>query len=334
MNTIHQKSRSYTLVILAFCNVLISSLLINNVLYAKGDLSHIDHIKLTNPALRFIDGIPFGVDAKAIQNMLSIRQKIRKMQYGIYNKKKKKYIGHYTLNGKNHTLKSLVAIEKEYESDFCRKKTELYKNHLNTRTFRYAWTLHEEKLEKELEEKLFEQEALSIRRHSNDEQQLLEAKKLKRKVKREYTSRLKKEREKIQREHMINVQEYDKKLQTFQNEHTKKMALLQSLLKDIKKELMIITGPFLEQARSAKEFLLPLMEEWAEKVGRPFSPLLRWHEENDGTEREIFEQDANSLERVDRFCTDLVDFNESIVYSCPRAYKQFMKLLSGLKQSI
>lgn len=284
-------------------------------------------ILLNNRILSLIDGVPFGIDAKAIQNIVVIRKKIREIQYGIYNKQKNIYVGRYSLGSTKHSLKTLVALEKEYEEEFARKKEVISKKYLNTTTFRYAWELHEAKLEKELEEKLYQQDEISTRHHIMEEQQLLEAQKLKRKIKREHEDKLSEEIETLRRKHITDPAAYEKELRIIQKELNSKMAPLKKLLEEIKADIMNVTGPFLAQARSSKELLLPLMVEWAEKADRPFSPLLRWHEEENGTEIDLWNRDARSLQHIDIFCTDLVDFNKSIVNSCKKAYTLYINYL-------
>jgi len=309
---IHHPYKNFTLTILALSIVLIRIVL-------TGHLTNIHRVKLANRALRFIDGIPFGVDAQAIQSMLRIRKKIHEMQYGSYNNEKKKYIGHYIFENKKCTLKDLVILEKKFNENFAQKKKILTKNHLNVEMFKYDWSLCKAKLEQELQKKISEQEIILFHHHNKEEQQLLD----------EHTARLEKEQKKIKKKYMKNPTQYNKNLKTLNREYAKKIGPLITILKKVKKELMTVTKPFLEQARSAKEFLLPLMKEWAVKAGRPFSPLLRWHDDDNKNEIERFKQNVNSFYRVDEFCTDLVNFNESIIYSCPRGYKQFIKQLSS-----
>lgn len=297
-------------------------------------MHHRARVTLTNAALRFIDGVPFGIDATAVKNCLFIRKEILGIMHGDFNKSTNTHVGRYTIDGTKHSLESLVAIEEVIVREFEQKKAELDKRYVDTTLFRQAWSLHEELLHEERERELEEQETLAHTRSMNtDEQHVHETKIIsKRKIHDKYEEKKERDFENIHRKHVKNPVEYDLALQKINAEHTKKMGPLKETLETIKKDIMKITEPFLAQARTAKQFLLPLMVEWSEKAGRPMSPLLRWHEENNGTEKDMFKRDANSFKRVSIFCVDLVDFNESIIFSCPRAYKQFKELYSQHKK--
>lgn len=325
-------SLPYAKRLLAF--LLMSNGLMNFIMICK---HRRERVTLTNPVLRFIDGVPFGIDATAVKNCLFIRKEILAIQYGDFNKSTNTHVGRYLFEGQKYSLEGLMDIEEALVQEYEHRKGDLDKRYVDTTLFRQAWALHEELLQEELERELHEQETLAHNRSVavDEHEETGHAAKVISRSRLEFKYEEQKERdyEKIRSKYVNNPTEYDKALQKINAEHTKKMAPLNDLLENkIKPEIMKITLPHMEKARTAKKFLLPLMVEWSKKAGRPMSPLLRWHEDNSGSEKDMFKRDANSFKRVFIFCTDLVDFNESIIYSCPRAYNQFKELYSQHKK--
>lgn len=105
----------------------------------------------------------------------------------------------------------------------------------------------------------------------------------------------------------------------------KRKASLNVLLKTMKQEFNKIVGPFLGQARGAKEPMFLLISESCTKRNRPKSLLLTWaHSTED--EMVTFDKSVTSFALFEDFCGDLVDFLGDLVHSCPKARAQFEQL--------
>lgn len=105
-------------------------------------------------------------------------------------------------------------------------------------------------------------------------------------------------------------------------------AELHALLERIKQEYLAATLPFMDQAHGVKSFMLKLIKESCKKRGRMQSFLLDWGKTREDEEVKKFNENITSLQRLDTFCTDLVNFIEDVINSCPKAWKQFQELYS------
>ncbi len=101
---------------------------------------------------------------------------------------------------------------------------------------------------------------------------------------------------------------------------------LAELLKIMKHDFRAIVGPFMGQARGAKEPMFLLISESCTKRNRPNSLLLTWARANGTDDMEVFDQTVTSFALFDGFCTDLINFLGDLLGSCPKARAQFEKL--------
>jgi hypothetical protein len=115
---------------------------------------------------------------------------------------------------------------------------------------------------------------------------------------------------------------------------TRKQAELTKLLKEAKNDFEVIVGPFLENARNAKEFMVPLIQEACTKRKRENSILLEWAQEHGkNAEATIFNKYTVSFETLRLFCLDLTNLLEDLIRSCPKAREQFKKLAQNKKNT-
>lgn len=114
----------------------------------------------------------------------------------------------------------------------------------------------------------------------------------------------------------------------------RKQAELTKLLKEAKHDFEVIVGPFLENARNAKEFMVPLIQESCTKRKRENSILLEWAQEHgQDAEATIFNKYTVSFETLRLFCLDLTNLLEDLIRSCPKAREQFKKLAQNKKNT-
>lgn len=69
---------------------------------------------MTSPVIEFLDGKSWGVNGEAVGYMRQVGLNIIKMQYGTPQKDSKVRIGLFEYDGKQYTLKELIAIAREY----------------------------------------------------------------------------------------------------------------------------------------------------------------------------------------------------------------------------
>jgi len=105
----------------------------------------------------------------------------------------------------------------------------------------------------------------------------------------------------------------------------KRKVALNALLKTMKQDFNKIVGPFLGQARGAKEPMFLLISESCTKRNRPKSLLLNWARSSED-EMVTFDKSVTSFAHFEDFCRDLVDFLGDLVHSCPKARAQFEQL--------
>ena len=105
-------------------------------------------------------------------------------------------------------------------------------------------------------------------------------------------------------------------------ELVKRRQCVKKCLEQAKKDFIQTAVPFLDQANQFKEFILPILNEWAQKRGRTDSLLLKWSKTNRG-EIEIFNSEINDCQVLVKFSEDLDDFLAVFIHNCPHAYEQF-----------
>lgn len=124
--------------------------------------------------------------------------------------------------------------------------------------------------------------------------------------------------EKLKLEKNINSQEYKQKVE--------ELNILKEKLKD---EMMSILKPFLIDARGSYALMVALIQESCQKRNRPDSEMLKWDPKN---EEVSFKKRITSLKSLDTFCTDLVNLQKDIVYSCPKATSMYEKWLKAQRK--
>ena len=97
---------------------------------------------------------------------------------------------------------------------------------------------------------------------------------------------------------------------------------LKKCLDQAKADFISTTASFLGQINQLKEFIVPILSEWAQKRGRTDSVLLEWSKTNQG-EVEIFNNKIKDCNSLIQFGEDLEDFLAVFIHNCPRAYEQF-----------
>lgn len=102
---------------------------------------------------------------------------------------------------------------------------------------------------------------------------------------------------------------------------------LRALLLKVKQEFEAKLAPFAKSARGAKGQMLVLIAESCGKRHRPDSLLLKWADTAEGDEMKFFQDQIVSFRTLDQFCSDLVNFLEDLMHSCPKAMAEFKKLM-------
>jgi hypothetical protein len=109
-----------------------------------------------------------------------------------------------------------------------------------------------------------------------------------------------------------------------------RLDLQKALLEKAKTSISAITEPFMENANDIKEYMVTLIEESCKKRNRSDSLLLQWASQKKGTELEYFKSSLVSFAVIDLFCSDLLHFLDDLVYSCPKARKEYKEFVEKL----
>jgi len=124
----------------------------------------------------------------------------------------------------------------------------------------------------------------------------------------------------------ISETEKDKIVQELQNIE-EEITRLNSVLNIAKKDFQDAVCVFISQARTVKEPVIMLIDEFCEKANRPDSLLLDWARLNNDDEEESFNQQVKNFRVFYTFINDLANFLEAMVRGCPKAQLQFKKLM-------
>ncbi|BDC34164.1 hypothetical protein Noda2021_01220 [Candidatus Dependentiae bacterium Noda2021] len=111
-------------------------------------------------------------------------------------------------------------------------------------------------------------------------------------------------------------------------EQTNQLMSIKSVLAQAKKDFLEKSRPLMEDAQGAKQPMIMLMKEWAQKANRKDSYILRWSTAKEGEETTYFEQNVTNLTLFKTFAHDLIHFLETLIKSCPKAcdsFKDFLK---------
>lgn len=102
---------------------------------------------------------------------------------------------------------------------------------------------------------------------------------------------------------------------------------LSSLLAAAKSEFNQKVQPLIAMGRGGKQHMMLLIQEWAAKAKRPNSDLLVWAHTPEGQESQSLEKNITTFKQFEQFIDDLVYFLETMLRSCPKAYKQFKDMV-------
>jgi hypothetical protein len=102
---------------------------------------------------------------------------------------------------------------------------------------------------------------------------------------------------------------------------------IQKCLAVIIHDFIRISDGFSEQARGAKSMILQLIEESCQKRNRQDSLLLKWGSVSHEEEETIFRDNVKSVDSFMCFCTDLFNFFNDLIDSCPKALNKYNQRL-------
>lgn len=287
-------------------------------------------VTLTSRVLKFIDGIPHAMDGHTILDMKLISHKLRGIIYGHLDPQTKKRVGHFDFQGKKATLHMLARIEERIQATYKSAREELETRFIDTVHFSKKWQARELELIESFDDQIQKIEEEMMVRHKGDEIRDIAIKQAKRSIMRKHDILIEEELTNIKREHIENFEQFTKELAEIEHKRMEQLQLLAPALAQAKKAFADLTLPFMEQARGSKDFMVPLIEEWAEKAGHKDSMLLRWSEEDPGSEMKMFDHDITNCLRLDNMCCNLLDFLTSMIGSCPKAVEQYEILKTKL----
>jgi len=130
---------------------------------------------------------------------------------------------------------------------------------------------------------------------------------------------------------LVALEEKLSKLNSNSAENKEKLREFELLLEKSKDRMMNILRPFLVDARGSYELMVELIKESCSKRNRSDSELLKWDPKN---EEISFKRRIKSFRSLDAFCTDLINLQKDIVYSCPNATAMYEKWLAEKRRSI
>lgn len=106
----------------------------------------------------------------------------------------------------------------------------------------------------------------------------------------------------------------------------KRLQSAHPILVQARKDYELLVIDFLELARGTKDIMVQLIEECCKNRNKPENCLLRdWSHTKEGDEIDSFHNNVTSFRIFDTFCTDIIDFLEDLINSCPKALAQFKK---------
>lgn len=100
-----------------------------------------------------------------------------------------------------------------------------------------------------------------------------------------------------------------------------------SLLAAAKNEFNQKVQPLIAMGRGGKQHMVLLIQEWANKAKRSNSDLLVWAYTPEGQESQSMQKNITTFKQFEQFLDDLVYFLETMLRSCPKAYKQFKDMV-------
>jgi len=107
---------------------------------------------------------------------------------------------------------------------------------------------------------------------------------------------------------------------------------LQRLLRESKRDFMAIAGEFRVVVRGSKSIVAALVEESCTRRGRPGSLLCVWAKTKEADEDVLFDSHVKTFGEFTLFCSDLLNFLNDLVNSCPRANALFVERVERWKK--
>lgn len=104
---------------------------------------------------------------------------------------------------------------------------------------------------------------------------------------------------------------------------------LKQVLMIAKKEFVKEIMSFMGMARDFKNYITRLIDESCKRRNRKNSELRRWSAAKDGSEEKQFHEDIQDFKTFNLFCTDLSNFLEDLVHSCPKGQKQLQQMIAS-----
>lgn len=104
-----------------------------------------------------------------------------------------------------------------------------------------------------------------------------------------------------------------------------RMAQLEALkpcLRQAKDDFKRVNEPYIESTRGTKSMTLHLVHESCELRNREDSFLMEWSSVPEGKEFDSFEETMKTFQKLDTFCSDLTNFMDDVIYSCPKGCAQ------------
>lgn len=281
--------------------------------------------KLTNPIIKWLDNKPFALDCTTMGDILHVRRDLRKIQHGIQDLVTKEVKGYYLFDGQYRSLYWLAQYEKEVEHTFLQQKAALEKKYLvNEQRYTADWDVQRLMLDDEYQKSLQLLDESLHRSIKDSEERCYESLLLKRNLHNEYQQIIDEHKEEVLTKNIHNNDGYKKELALLKATYQEKLQALIPCLLAAKVDFIKANAPFATKMDDAtKKLVLKLIAEFCLKYQRPYSFLLIWAGVDAGEEPVIFERHITGCRKFYEFITDLVDFLETLYYSCDKARAEF-----------
>lgn len=298
-------------------------------------------IKLVNPILEWLDGVPKCLDGWAFRDMLHMLKLGNTIHYGIKNTKTNKLEGQYHWQDKNYSIAQLARIEKSIDDTFAKQVDQLNKKYLDEAAFQQAWQQQYKAIKDTFEQEYQAQQELITRSVKQDDQDI-EHVRITRKLAKKFMKECNKAYEELKQRYINNnnlpayKQEYDQ----LKKEYELKKASLEPVLTLAKKDFRKIMDPYLEKVKGLKKLLFSLVAESCRIRHRDGSDgtmpsfLLKWAEAEEGKEFDAFEKNIKGFQDLDHVLTDLANFFKDLIESCPKGWAQCQELLKQQNNAI
>lgn len=94
-----------------------------------------------------------------------------------------------------------------------------------------------------------------------------------------------------------------------------------------------ISAPYLEEIRSAKQYMVLLIKQWSVQRQRSHSLLLNWASIEGHNEHAEFRKVVTTITQLDEFCDDLILFLRDLMHTCKLSRQQFMAAIEKQKNT-